>query len=127
MFPGEPCLLACCHPLLCLPTAQVSCPEEMPPRHTNSNGYSDRYDSPLHSLPFILLQNKNKRCLLEPPLHAYHKPHGAITPADRAHGCLCSDSPRSVMNIHVCSAARMIRGEMERRRMMNIELTCRAE
>lgn len=48
-----------------------------------------------------------------------HRPSGA-------HGFHRWDSQRSVMNIHVWSAAGKIPGEIERARKMNIELTCRA-
>lgn len=49
---------------------------------------------------------------------------GAITPAFGAHSIHGWDSQRSVMNIHVWSAAGMILREIERGRKMNIELTC---
>lgn len=76
---------------------------------------------PMHSLPLIFATHKR---LIKQLLCAYDGLHGAITPAFRAHGFHGWDSQRSVMNIHVWSAARKILGEIERGRKMNIELTC---
>ena len=77
-----------------------------------------------HSLPLIFCDTQKP--LIEPTLRARDGLHGAVTPAFRAHGFHSRDSQRSVMNIHVWSAAGKILGEIERGRKMNIELMRRA-
>lgn len=65
-----------------------------------------------------------QKTAIKPLLCVYDGLRCAATPAFGARGFHGWDSQRSVMNIHVWSAAGKIPGEIERAGKMNIELTC---
>lgn len=116
----------CCHPRLCPPRAQVTCPKESWQNYSEANKDTCGLPRQLALASAFITSHfcETQKPLMEPPSRAYDGLHGAVTPAFGAHGFHGWDSQRSVMNIHVWSAAGMILGEIERGRKMNIELTC---
>lgn len=73
---------------------------------------------------FFFFSSNTQKTAIKPLLYVYDGLRCSATPVFGARGFHGWDSQRSVMNIHVWSAAGKIPGEIERARKMNIELTC---
>lgn len=119
-------VLSCVASLLCPPTAHSTCPKESWQNYSEANKDTNGRSRQLELASAFITSHfcNTQKTVIKPLLCAYDKLHAAVTSAFRAHGFHGWDSQRSVMNIHVWSAAGKILGEIERGRKMNIELTC---